>query len=86
MKAAFTLAQIITNFGEKFNQTKQATPYIQKTFRAINRCRTASMGGHVDQCSQSSCQHIRISYNSCRNRLGGIPIVLAAKAPKKSSG
>lgn len=68
MKAVFTLAQVITNFGEEFNQTKQATPYIQKTFRAINNCRTASMGGHVDQCSQSSCQHIRISYNSCRNR------------------
>lgn len=68
MKAAFSLAKVITAFGEGFNTTKQATPYIQKTFRAINRCRKASMGGHVDQCSLSSCQHIRISYNSCRNR------------------
>jgi Transposase zinc-binding domain/Putative transposase len=68
MRAAFSLAQVIGDFGEDFNTITQATPYIQKTFRAINRCRTANMGGHVDVCSQSTCQHIRISYNSCRNR------------------
>jgi hypothetical protein len=33
---------------------------------AIENCRTASLGGHVDQCSH--CPHQRISYNSCRNR------------------
>jgi Putative transposase/Transposase zinc-binding domain len=37
-----------------------------RTLDAIRRCRTASMGGHVDQCT--SCGHVRISYNSCRNR------------------
>ncbi len=34
--------------------------------RAIEVCRTATLGGHVEQCSQ--CSHIRIAYNSCRNR------------------
>lgn len=68
MKAAFSLAKVITAFGEDFNTTKQATLHIQKTFRAINKCRTASMGGHVDVCLQPTCQHVRISYNSCRNR------------------
>lgn len=33
---------------------------------AIAACRTAQLGGHVDQCD--ACGHIRISYNSCRNR------------------
>ena len=34
---------------------------------AIARCRTAALGGHVDQCT--SCGHrATISYNSCRNR------------------
>lgn len=33
---------------------------------AIANCRTAALGGHADQCD--SCGHIRISYNSCRNR------------------
>ena len=34
--------------------------------RAIEVCRTAVLGGHVETCSQ--CAHTRISYNSCRNR------------------
>ncbi len=33
---------------------------------AIERCRTAALGGHVEQCD--SCGHQRIAYNSCRNR------------------
>lgn len=33
---------------------------------AIERCRTAALGGHVDECSR--CGHRAISYNSCRNR------------------
>jgi hypothetical protein len=35
--------------------------------RAIERCRTARLGGHVDFCSQG-CGYLAISYNSCRNR------------------
>ena len=34
--------------------------------RAIELCRTAALGGHVDECDR--CGTIRISYNSCRNR------------------
>jgi hypothetical protein len=34
--------------------------------RAIEICRTAELGGHVDVCD--TCGAIRISYNSCRNR------------------
>lgn len=37
-----------------------------RTLDAIRRCRTSSLGAHVDGCT--SCGHIRISYNSCRNR------------------
>src|SRR3954464_4425611 len=37
-----------------------------KVLVAIERCRTAAMGGHVDQCT--GCGHRAISYNSCRNR------------------
>jgi hypothetical protein len=33
---------------------------------AIERCRTAALGGHVEQCE--ACHHQRIAYNSCRNR------------------
>lgn len=34
--------------------------------RAIEQCRTASLGRHVEQCD--ACGHQRIAYNSCRNR------------------
>jgi hypothetical protein len=37
-----------------------------KVLRAIARCRTAALGGHLDECSR--CGHRAISYNSCRNR------------------
>ena len=38
----------------------------RKVLLAIRRCRTAALGGHLDQCSR--CGHQAISYNSCRNR------------------
>ncbi|MBV8091212.1 MAG: IS91 family transposase [Alphaproteobacteria bacterium] len=37
-----------------------------KVMSAIERCRTAALGGHVERCED--CAHLRISYNSCRNR------------------
>ena len=37
-----------------------------KVLRAIERCRTAALGGHLDECTR--CGHRAISFNSCRNR------------------
>jgi hypothetical protein len=37
-----------------------------KVMTAIENCRTAAMGGHVEACED--CGHWRIAYNSCRNR------------------
>ncbi len=37
-----------------------------KVMSAIEHCRTAALGGHVEQCED--CRHTRIAYNSCRNR------------------
>jgi hypothetical protein len=37
-----------------------------KVMSAIERCRTAALGGHVERCE--TCAHLRICYNSCRNR------------------
>jgi hypothetical protein len=37
-----------------------------KIMSAIEHCRTAAMGGHVEACTD--CGHWRIAYNSCRNR------------------
>jgi hypothetical protein len=37
-----------------------------KVMSAIECCRTAALGGHVEACED--CGHSRIAYNSCRNR------------------
>jgi Putative transposase/Transposase zinc-binding domain len=37
-----------------------------KVMSAIERCRTAALGGHVARCE--TCPHTIIAYNSCRNR------------------
>ena len=39
-----------------------------KVMSAIERCRTAALGGHVARCESEACGHTLISYNSCRNR------------------
>jgi hypothetical protein len=38
----------------------------RRVMSAIERCRTAELGGHVEQCD--ACGHQRVAYNSCRNR------------------
>jgi hypothetical protein len=37
-----------------------------KVMSAIEACRTADLGGHVERCER--CAHTQIAYNSCRNR------------------
>ncbi len=38
----------------------------ERVMTAIEICRTAALGGHVERCQD--CAHTRIAYNSCRNR------------------
>jgi len=52
------------SFWERYG-SRLAWPH-RKVLDAIVRCRTAALGGHLDQCR--SCGHQAISYNSCRNR------------------
>jgi hypothetical protein len=37
-----------------------------KVMSAIETCRTAELGGHLERCED--CAHTRVAYNSCRNR------------------
>jgi hypothetical protein len=39
-----------------------------KVMSAIERCRTAALGGHVARCENENCGYTQIAYNSCRNR------------------
>ena len=62
------LADLITAAGHRFLDRPPAwfNWLHLKVLVAIERCRTAALGGHVDECSR--CGHRAISYNSCRNR------------------
>jgi hypothetical protein len=65
-RAGKEVSHIIRQFGNTYKKEYSPTGYISKTLEALLNCRTAQMGGHVDVCTK--CNHIRISYNSCRNR------------------
>jgi len=66
LRPAYELAQIIERYGKQYEQKHTPNTYIKRTLSALLRCRTASLGGHLDKCD--TCGYIRISYNSCRNR------------------
>lgn len=60
------VADIFRRFGEQYRRTHKLPIRMLKVMRAIESCRTAVLGGHVDECE--ACGHVHISYNSCRNR------------------
>ena len=65
-KPTFELATIIKDYKHSFIKKHQPLKFQLRGLHAIEICRTANLGGHVDKCN--SCNHTRISYNSCRNR------------------
>jgi Putative transposase/Transposase zinc-binding domain len=66
-RPAVEVADILHAQGEAFVEQHPWLSVQQRSvLRAIARCRTAALGGHVDECR--ACGHQAISYNSCRNR------------------
>ena len=66
MKAQYELSDIISRYGEAFTEKYAPLHHHRCVLHALQQCRTAALGGHVDGCD--NCGHLRISYNSCRNR------------------
>jgi putative transposase/transposase-like zinc-binding protein len=62
------VADLIRAAGQQFIERSRhwLTGHHLKVLAAIQRCRTAALGGHLDECSR--CGHRVISYNSCRDR------------------
>jgi hypothetical protein len=60
------LADVVRAHGESFAQSRVLRPEERAVLRAIERCRTAVLGGHLDVCIE--CGYQKPSYNSCRDR------------------
>jgi len=66
MKHSLEVADILRAFGPAYREAHELPLRYLRVMRAIEICRTAELGGHLDQCDH--CGTVRISYNSCRNR------------------
>jgi hypothetical protein len=65
-RTAFEVADVVRAYGAGFLSAHPTGGEQRRALRAIGRCRTATLGGHVEGCD--TCGHRRIAYNSCRNR------------------
>ena len=62
------VADIFRQYGPAYRLSSATTMFPRQwlVMRAIERCRTAALGGHVEECD--SCGSLRIAFNSCRDR------------------
>jgi len=62
------VGDVFRRYGETYRQQHAGSLSRDRlrVMTAIERCRTAALGGHVEQCDQ--CHFQRIAYNSCRDR------------------
>ena len=65
---ALEVADIFRSYGPAWRQANAGHVSLDqiKVMSAIERCRTAALGGHVLRCDD--CAHTQIAYKSCRNR------------------
>ena len=60
------VADIFRQYGAGYREAHRLSYEQLRVMRAIEVCRTAALGGHVEECGH--CAYTRIAYNSCRNR------------------
>jgi hypothetical protein len=60
------VADILRAYGDVYARDHHVSVPQAAVLRHLVDCRTAALGGHVDRCA--SCDQVRISYNSCRDR------------------
>jgi hypothetical protein len=69
-RTALEVAEIFRDHGHAWREANRGHVSLDqlKVMNAIERCRTAALGGHVARCENEACGHTLIAYNSCRNR------------------
>ena len=60
------VADIFRTYGAQYRAEHWLSPAQAKAMRDIEQCRTAALGGHLEQCT--ACEVTRPVYNSCANR------------------
>jgi Transposase zinc-binding domain len=67
-RPTFEVAEVFRRYGEAYRQAHGASlsPAQRRVMSAIECCRTAALGGHLEQCDH--CGHQRNAYNSCGDR------------------
>jgi Putative transposase/Transposase zinc-binding domain len=62
------VGDVFRRYGEAYRQQHTGSLSLAqlRVMTAIERCRTAALGGHIEQCDQ--CRYERHAYNSCRDR------------------
>src|SRR3984893_1202003 len=62
------VGDVFRRYGEAYRQQHTGSLSLAqlRVMTAIDRCRTAALGGHIEQCDQ--CRYERHAYNSCRDR------------------
>jgi hypothetical protein len=70
VRPALEVADILREHGSAWRAANRGHVSLDqlKVMSAIERCRTAALGGHVARCENEACGHTLISYNSCGNR------------------
>ena len=68
MRPALEVADVFRAYGPSYRlaQAGHLSLGQLKAMSAIEACRTAELGGHVERCED--CAHVQVAYNSCRNR------------------
>jgi len=67
-RGGLEVADVIRTHRKDFEESRdgRVTSAERRVLNDIVACRTAALGGHVERCDR--CDHLNISYNSCRNR------------------
>jgi hypothetical protein len=66
-RRALEVADVLRDHGPAWREANHGHVSLGqlKVMGAVERCRTAALGGHVMRCENDACGHTAIAYNSC---------------------
>jgi len=66
-RSGLEVAEIFRDHGPAWREANRGRISLEqlKVMTAIERCRTAALGGHVARCENQGCAYTVIAYNSC---------------------